>query len=317
MAATGTPWCRLYSQFRNSFKVRHLATSLGIREVHARGHLVSLWCWVTDYRPDGNLKNVIDDDIAAAADWDGDAQTFVNAMLQTKWLDKNRKIHNWTIYAESYRRAETKKKSRVGKKTVSVPRQSHDSLGTVAPSREEKRGKEQSSSREELLRKKETPLAAAASIFQTKEELLAWAKSQQPDAVGAAMLSDEMASKLAFPYTLDELKQGMALAGPRARLGLIITKVNEKVRRSSSPGSEAHRIAAKENPPPNALSAAWARPYEQALADAGFSGSPLTMDDRLLVSQLTPDELGRIAFGFRDHDSEQIVFDYLRKKAAA
>ena len=90
MAATGTPWFKLFSQLRSHPKLEDLAEELHIPKAHAIGHLVTLWCWVTDYRPDGKLDGCVATRIEGVAEWTGEPGAFVAALARCRWIRRRR-----------------------------------------------------------------------------------------------------------------------------------------------------------------------------------------------------------------------------------
>lgn len=62
-------------------KTRKAARALGIRPVHLVGHLHLLWHWALELAEDGDLSKFDAEDIAIAADWDGDPDQFVEALV--------------------------------------------------------------------------------------------------------------------------------------------------------------------------------------------------------------------------------------------
>lgn len=115
MAASGTPWFRLYSQLRGHPKVEDLGAELGAPDPHVIGYLVCLWCWVTDYAPDGDLTGTNDHRIERAAKWDGERGRLIAALVKSGWIDGDTNaysIHDWLEYAESYKRAQSQKSKR-------------------------------------------------------------------------------------------------------------------------------------------------------------------------------------------------------------
>lgn len=116
MSAKGTPWFKLHSQLREHPRTDDLADELDIEQPLALGHLVSLWCWVTDYYPDGFLGTMKPRRIEDAVKWRGNAGDFVAACVKHGWIDRGddgvMRVHNWLVYAESYNRAQAKKTAR-------------------------------------------------------------------------------------------------------------------------------------------------------------------------------------------------------------
>ncbi len=93
---------RIYISLLNHRKLRRLAKSLGESNATAVGHLVCLWARVASDSPNGLLKDWDNQDIAEAADWDGEPNDFVEAMTNDKalWLDRSDEhecyvIHDW------------------------------------------------------------------------------------------------------------------------------------------------------------------------------------------------------------------------------
>jgi hypothetical protein len=63
------------------------------------GHLSFLWLHAQEYKPDGNLEGYENIDIAEAAGWEGDADLFVQILMELNWLDEDLTIHDWNEYS--------------------------------------------------------------------------------------------------------------------------------------------------------------------------------------------------------------------------
>src|SRR5215472_7279954 len=50
-------------------------------------HLVCLFLWVAENRPDGSLEGMSHEDIEIAAGWTGEAGKFVEALVDVRFLD--------------------------------------------------------------------------------------------------------------------------------------------------------------------------------------------------------------------------------------
>lgn len=61
--------------------------------------LVSLWLWASQNATNGDLSGCSDRAIAEAAEYKRKPAAFVNALIKTKWLDADRKLHDWEEYA--------------------------------------------------------------------------------------------------------------------------------------------------------------------------------------------------------------------------
>ena len=65
----------------------------------AAGMLVSLWLWASQNVTNGDLSGCSDRAIAEAAEYRKKPDVFVKALIKTKWLDEDRKLHDWEEYA--------------------------------------------------------------------------------------------------------------------------------------------------------------------------------------------------------------------------
>lgn len=86
---------RLSTALSSHPKTRKLKKRLGAEGCWS---LVCLLLWVAGNRSDGNLGGMSDEDIELAAEWEGDAGTFVRTAAQVRFLDGetgNYKIHDW------------------------------------------------------------------------------------------------------------------------------------------------------------------------------------------------------------------------------
>jgi len=60
---------------------------------------VSLWLWASQNAPNGDLSGCSDRAIAEASEYKRKPTAFVTALIKTKWLDEDRKLHDWEEYA--------------------------------------------------------------------------------------------------------------------------------------------------------------------------------------------------------------------------
>ena len=70
-----------HASLREHPKTKKLARLLNISRAATIGHMLCLWWWCQEYAEDGDLSSYEFEDIADAADWDGDASVLVDAML--------------------------------------------------------------------------------------------------------------------------------------------------------------------------------------------------------------------------------------------
>ena len=95
-------WIESHQTLRNHPKLKKAARKLDTERAAMIGMLHCLWWWALDYADDGCLDGYDEYDIADAADWQGDAEQFVNVLLETGFIesvDGDLHIHDWYDYA--------------------------------------------------------------------------------------------------------------------------------------------------------------------------------------------------------------------------
>ena len=96
-------WIKSYQALMDHTKTRKLARRVGGVPM-AIGHLHCLWWWCLDYAPDGDLTKHSAEDIAIAAEWDGDPQEIVRHLTECGFLDGNGaglQVHDWWEHGEA------------------------------------------------------------------------------------------------------------------------------------------------------------------------------------------------------------------------
>lgn len=91
---------RLATSFVGHRKRRRLKRLIGPGYLD---HLIDLWLRIAVTRPDGELKGWTVEDIADEANYDGDAQEFVDALVKSGWFEfdnrkKHYRPHDWKEY---------------------------------------------------------------------------------------------------------------------------------------------------------------------------------------------------------------------------
>ncbi len=85
-------------------KTTNLMRVLGISRYQAVGILESLWHFTMRYAVAGDVGKWTNDEIVAAIEWEGDAQTLIAALVETKWLDADKRyrliVHDWHEHAD-------------------------------------------------------------------------------------------------------------------------------------------------------------------------------------------------------------------------
>jgi DnaD/phage-associated family protein len=96
-------WIESHQELARHPKTKRLARALETSVPAAIGHLHLFWWWAMDYAQDGSLARYDTGEIADAAQWEGDPQAFVGAMLEAGFLDQDDAgalaIHDWDDYA--------------------------------------------------------------------------------------------------------------------------------------------------------------------------------------------------------------------------
>ena len=152
-------WIKIDQTLRDHKKVLSVSDSLDIKPVKVTGMLVLIWLWSLDNAPDGSLEGISNRSIARAAQWDGDADEFVEALKNAGLLDLSAdnalSLHDWYEYAGKLvekREAERERSRRRRAETNGQPtddQQTTEGRPTDRPTddRAETDGKEKSKSR--------------------------------------------------------------------------------------------------------------------------------------------------------------------------
>jgi hypothetical protein len=94
-------WIEVHQSLRGNKKLLEFCELLNIKcEAHAVGYLVCLWLWALDNAPDGDLKGISNRIIAGAAAFRGEKKLiFVDALIESGFINRERALHNWLDYA--------------------------------------------------------------------------------------------------------------------------------------------------------------------------------------------------------------------------
>lgn len=99
------PWIQVYSNLIKHPKTYALADELKITSKDAStnavaaGLVVSLWLWAAQNAPDGDLSKCTTRAIAEAAEYKKKPEAFVDALIKVRFLDPDKKIHDWGEHA--------------------------------------------------------------------------------------------------------------------------------------------------------------------------------------------------------------------------
>lgn len=90
-----------------------LSAELGISLPQTIGHLELLWAFVAQKTPQGNIGKWQNSVIAHAAQWQGDAETFVSALVKVGFFDEDQEhrllVHDWIDHMPNWVRAKLTK----------------------------------------------------------------------------------------------------------------------------------------------------------------------------------------------------------------
>ena len=110
-------WIKAYQSLPTHKKLKKLKRLLKVKTPAAVGHVVMLWLWAIDNAPDGYLADLDSEDIAEAAEWQGDPEKFVDALVGAGFVDWDVNgdvsvLHGWDEYTGGLMdaRSEAKKK---------------------------------------------------------------------------------------------------------------------------------------------------------------------------------------------------------------
>lgn len=96
-------WIQVHQQLKDHRKLLAAVDELEIAPAHMLGLLISFWLWALDNAPSGSLDGISNRMIARAAQWDGEPDELVSAMINAGFLDEestgNLEIHDWHEYA--------------------------------------------------------------------------------------------------------------------------------------------------------------------------------------------------------------------------
>ncbi|MDY6399352.1 MAG: hypothetical protein SPL10_07745 [Synergistales bacterium] len=143
-------WIEAHQELPRHPKTKRFARMLKISIPQAVGHLFMFWWWALDYAENGDLSRYDADDLADAAQWDGDPEEFLKAMIECGpggsygFIEKNESgmfVHDWEMYSgrlvekrekNRQRQAKGRKNNTEEKKSKHVARESRVTSKSVA-----------------------------------------------------------------------------------------------------------------------------------------------------------------------------------------
>lgn len=122
-------WSSLYHTISRDKKTWAAAKALGVKRCEIIGRLVEIWCLVLPQNRDGSLEGFSNEVLAEEAEWDGDADAFIQALVDAGWVDSDEhgrpvRLHNAERYNECHRRSQRQRKRRAELKNNEAPQKS-------------------------------------------------------------------------------------------------------------------------------------------------------------------------------------------------
>lgn len=91
-------------------KVNDFAARLGVSRPTAIGHLELFWHFVSKYAPQGDVGKQPDGAIARASEWQGDPETFISALVDSRLIDESDEhrllVHDWHEHCPNWVRGQ-------------------------------------------------------------------------------------------------------------------------------------------------------------------------------------------------------------------
>lgn len=95
-------WLEIHQSIRDHRKFLAVADTLDMAPAHVTGHIILFWLWALDNAPSGEITQISVRNIARAAQWEGDPEVFLSALIEGGLVDKTDEglfIHDWADYA--------------------------------------------------------------------------------------------------------------------------------------------------------------------------------------------------------------------------
>jgi hypothetical protein len=86
-----------------------------------------------DYAPDGRLKRWSNSAISCAAEFPGNADQFVTALLDSHWLDKDMRLHDWFDYGGKLVKQKTLNKEKQRRHRAKISGLRHHDITVTSP----------------------------------------------------------------------------------------------------------------------------------------------------------------------------------------
>ena len=94
-------WIELHQNMPGHRRTRRVKSILQIDTPTAVGHMCLLWLWAIDNAGNGSIGGMLNQEIADVCEYKGDADAFVEALIQAGYLERTEDdliIHDWADY---------------------------------------------------------------------------------------------------------------------------------------------------------------------------------------------------------------------------
>lgn len=157
-------WIESHQTLAGHPKTRKLAHLLSLSKPAAIGHLHCFWWWALDYSDDGSLHAHESIDIAIGAEWEGDPDEFVDAMVRVGFIDQDDDgtlcVHDWDDYGGKLTRARKAHAERQKKKRAEKANSTSEERDTHVRSTDVARAEPHNSTQENTTQKDKNGAAA-------------------------------------------------------------------------------------------------------------------------------------------------------------
>lgn len=103
-------WIESHETLKDHPKLYRLMSQLKISKVAAVGHLHLLWWWCLKYASEGRLDRFTPEQIAKAAEWDGNAGEFLQVLADSGFIERDPlRIHDWEEFTLHYKMSQERK----------------------------------------------------------------------------------------------------------------------------------------------------------------------------------------------------------------
>ena len=128
-------WIESHQALGRHPKVARLAARVRACRPQVIGHLHYLWWWALDFAPSGDLSAFSSEEIAAGSEWNGDADLWLAALKECRWIDDDSCLHDWDEYAGRLikERERDKERKRVQRMSAGCPPDGGRTAGVPNP----------------------------------------------------------------------------------------------------------------------------------------------------------------------------------------